>query len=81
MRLHTPPCNQGQIVEVSYGWHEGRLYMRIYDRSDRATSASWYIADEDEANAIHESWHPVNSEPNVTEWTPCGDPDPILREA
>lgn len=72
MKMTTPPENQGQIVEVSYGWQNGRLYQRVHDRSDRSTS--WYVADRDEANALDESWHPINGEPDVDTWTPCAEP-------
>lgn len=55
MTLHTPPENQGQIVEVSYGWQAGCLYRRVVDRSDR--SVSWSVAsDDDEVNALRREW-------------------------
>jgi hypothetical protein len=37
MRFHTPPANQGQIVEVSYACSEGYVIRRRYDQSDRTT--------------------------------------------
>jgi hypothetical protein len=72
INLFTPPANQGQMIEVSYGWSEGVLYQRRFDHTDR--SARWYRAPEDEASAIAESWHPVNSAPPITHWTPCDAP-------
>ena len=75
MIMLTSPETKGQIVEVSYGWNEGHLYMLIYDRSD--LSSAWYVADDEAANAILESWHYVNGAPALSEpkWTPCADPD------
>lgn len=74
MRMGTPGVEQGQMVERSYGWRDGALYMRVHDRSDRSTQ--WYVADEDSANALPEGYdaggesHP----PEVAEWTPCSEP-------
>lgn len=75
MTMHTPPANQGQIVEVSYGWQDGTLYRRIYDRSDR--SEAWHYASaEDEVNAYIESGcEPWNEEPPIQAWTACDEPD------
>lgn len=36
MKFITPPENQGQIVEVSYGAHEEGVVMRVTDHSDRS---------------------------------------------
>jgi hypothetical protein len=74
MMLIVPPENQGQIVEVAYGWHEGRLYRRTHDRSDRTTC--WEVADEDEAADLDETWDPVNGAPAVKTWSDCQDPEP-----
>ena len=74
MTLHTPPRNQGQIVEVSYGWVNETLYQRVHDRSDRSTH--WYCATaEDEVDAYIESGRePWNEEPAIETWTPCDEP-------
>ena len=73
MMMHTPAANQGQMVEVSYGWCDGALYRRITDRSDR--SVSWARADDDEAAVEAESsiglW---DAEPSVTTWIACDEP-------
>ena len=37
MRFYTPPRNQGQIVEVSYGMVDGWVIRCTYDRHDRTT--------------------------------------------
>lgn len=49
MNLHTPPENQGQIVEVSYGCRNGLVYKRVFDRSDRSESiyVSRMLADDE----------------------------------
>lgn len=71
MKMHVPGQCQGQIVEYSYGWHEGILYQRVYDRSDR--TESWYRAsDEDSALVDENVW---DREPKVSVWIPCGDPE------
>lgn len=72
MQMITPPENQGQMVEVSYGWHDGRLYRRTYDRSDRAES--WDIADEEDSNNLPESWCAVNGGPGRMRWEVCDKP-------
>ena len=36
--FHTPPRNQGQIVDVSYTQIDGIIIRRIHDRSDRSTA-------------------------------------------
>jgi hypothetical protein len=67
MVLHIPRANQGQIVEVSYGWHEGDLYRRALDRSDRSVvirvlRSPWDHVDEGSAEADElETWHPGGS--------------------
>ena len=73
MNMITPPKNQGQIVETSYGWHDGCLYRRIVDRSDG--SVIWEMADEDESDHLPEGWCAVNGSPTVDSWTPCNAPD------
>lgn len=73
MTMITPPECQGQMVEVSYGWIDGRLYQRTVDHSDR--SVSWAVAD-DRGDRLPESWHPVNGAPDLpsTAWIPCAEP-------
>lgn len=38
MDMITPQSAAGQIVTRSYGWHDGLLYRRSYDASDRTTA-------------------------------------------
>lgn len=45
MKMYTPMENQGQIVEISYGWDDGIVYMRMHDLSNGITR--WYRADPD----------------------------------
>lgn len=63
MTFETPPENRGQIVTVSYGWSEGRLYRLTEDGSDHSRTLE--ICDEDESGSLPESWHPANGEPDV----------------
>lgn len=74
MKLHTPPENQGQMIDVSYGWHEGYLYRRTYDESDRSTA--WHRASDDEEvqGYIASGEQPWNSEPPIKSWEKCKDP-------
>lgn len=75
MQLDTPPQNQGQIVEVSYGWHEGTLYRRVYDHSDR--SEAWSRADADAARELASTdWEPWNADCPLErdDWVACADP-------
>lgn len=77
MTMHTPPENQGQIVEVSYGWSvsiPGTLYKRVHDRSDRSTQ--WYVASNDDEVADYQEsssglW---DAAPPIATWTPCDEP-------
>ena len=75
MTTHTPPELQGQIVIVSYGWHDGCLYRRTYDRSDR--TERWALAtDDEEVNAyIASGGAPHNAVPPIATWSPCAEPD------
>lgn len=72
MMLHVPPENQGQVVEVAYGWHEGRLYRRAVDRSDH--SVKWYVADERSAKRLNGTWWPWMTRPSVRAWARCQAP-------
>ena len=69
MNMITPPKNQGQIVETSYGWHDGCLYRRIVDASDG--SVIWEMADEDESDHLPPYWIPRNGPPKIDTWTLC----------
>ena len=71
--LHTPPEHQGQIVETSYGWHDGCLYRRIVDRSDG--SVTWEVADEDASDQLPPHWQAINGPPRIDAWTRCDAPD------
>ncbi len=79
MKLGTPRSEQGQMVERSYGWHEGALYMRVHDRSDG--EVAWYVADEESAADLPEGYDPggENEPPSVETWTPCREPAVRLR--
>lgn len=41
-QFHTPPIDQGQIVEYSYGATPEGVFMRVNDRSDR-TETYWFV--------------------------------------
>ena len=73
MNMITPPEHQGQIVETSYGWHDGCLYRRIVDASDG--SVIWEVADEDESDHLPTYWQAINGPPKIDTWTPCDAPD------
>ena len=73
MNMITPPKNQGQIVETSYGWVDGCLYRRIVDRSDG--SVIWEVADGDESDQLPPYWIARNGPPRIDTWTPCDAPD------
>lgn len=75
MRMHTPPANQGQMIEVSYGvdGDAGLLYRRTLDRSEQ--SESWSCVD---LADVPESWAGAwNEEPPVADdaWEPCEEPE------
>jgi len=71
---HTPPANQGQIVEISYGWNDCRLYRCTYDSSDR--TIVWEILDQRSSDALPDDWHPVNGSPSAPAdaWQACPEP-------
>lgn len=75
MKLSTPKALQGQMVQVSYGWHEGYLYRRTFDQSDR--SEQWDRADDDSTGRL--AWRNWDAGgevygPDVETWTPCQEP-------
>ena len=75
MKLGTPRANQGQIVEISFGWCDGRLYRHTFDQSDR--TELWDVADKDESNEVPESYDPGGDDygpPGVKTWMPCAAP-------
>lgn len=78
MLLEVDPVDQGQIVEVAYGWHNGRLYLRIVDLSDAPGAPTrWYVADKEESDSPLLQEHEIaNGRPPVRKWTACDDPDP-----
>lgn len=46
MIWHTPPEDQGQIVEVSYGSsHNGLVWKRVIDQSEFPRKPVFYVAD------------------------------------
>lgn len=74
MKMYPPGKNQGQMVEISYGWGDGgSLYMRIFDRSDR--SVRWFVADDEEVASLSEDelslW---DDEPAIRDWAACEEP-------
>ena len=78
MTIHIPRRNQGQIIEVGYGWHLGDdsadLYRRVYDRS-ALTIEWWRASDKEEVVAYAETSSELWEEPPpMTEWEPCADP-------
>ena len=75
MKIYVPPQHQGQVVEIGYGWHEGCLYRRSWDRSDQAEH--WHIADADDASrAAADGWLPWDSPaPGWVDWAPSCAPE------
>lgn len=67
----TPGENQGQIIEISYGWVDGKPYMHVLDRSDQ--SERWYTGEPDwdrEGEYID-----YDSEPYILgDWKECPKP-------
>jgi hypothetical protein len=62
--FHTPPRNQGQIVEISYTQIDGRVIRKVFDQSDRTTEYAVADAlDDDEGDY----W---NDEPGNSDWKP-----------
>lgn len=45
MKMYTRRADQGQAVEVSYGFAGGQAVERVHDRSDRTTT--WYLGEVD----------------------------------
>lgn len=76
MQMATPKAMQGtDIIQISYGWHNGDLYRRTFDQSDR--SARWYRADEASAARLFgKSYEPGGAvyAPDVETWEPCQEP-------
>lgn len=76
MKMATPRAMQGpDIVQVTYGWHEGDFYRRTFDQADR--SVRWYVADDASAARLAERGYNAAGEvyaPEVTAWKPCSEP-------
>lgn len=68
MNMITPPEHQGQMVETSYGWHDGCLYRRIV-QPDGWTI--WHVADEEESERLPEGWEAINGRPQIDQWFLC----------
>lgn len=65
--LTLPRRNQGQIVEISYGWLQdgsGTIVRRWYDRSD--LEELWSIAD---GSDLPEGYDFEDGEPRGLKWT------------
>ena len=76
MQWHTPPENQGQIVEVSYACDRADyFYMRSHDRSDRTTQY-WRVDRDALTQEQAEAFEPWNREPAIAsaDWEPCEEP-------
>jgi len=75
VKLATPRADQGQIVEVSYGWHDGSYFRKTYDRSDR--TITWDVADEDSSDRLAMTGYDAGGAdyaPTIDGWTPCEEP-------
>lgn len=72
----TPRVHQGQIVTVSYGWHNGNLYRRVRDRSDGATSYDRAVLGRRQRERLS-AYDPGGADrgPGVGRWVPTADPD------
>lgn len=77
MRMYTRPVDQGQIVEISYGYDsEGGAYSRAFDASDRTEAWAYGEIDWDrEPEGVDQ-----NRVPCVTGWEPCARPSALLEE-
>ena len=67
--FHTPPANQGQIVEISYTQIDGTVIRRTYDRNDRSTI---YHASKAHLKDEGDYW---NGEPSNTRWKKITEAD------
>lgn len=68
MKMYTRPVDQGQIVEVSYGYDEsGYAYRRTHDRSDG--SIAWERGQIDWDREPEETSN--DHVPCVVAWNPC----------
>lgn len=76
IKLWTPEANQGQIVVVSYGWLDARLYRCTVDRSRRAgEQESWEVARD--SNALRHFQEETDNviPPKSITWRPCKSPE------
>ena len=71
MYMYTRPVDQGQIVEVSYGYDSiGGAYRRTFDKSDNSELWSYGVVDWDkEPEGID-----YNRVPCVIDWVSCDKP-------
>lgn len=81
----TPPKNQGQIVECSYGSDSEYAYRQILDRSEGAGSpdrerwyrASWADIHGATPEGVEYEWEPQDREPMLPagiQWDRCEAP-------
>jgi len=63
MRLSIPRANQGQIVEVSYGWNDGDIYRHTLDRSDRSVQIV----------RLRNAWNHVEPDSREADWLESND--------
>ena len=68
-RWQTLPCDEGQIVAVSYATDGDTLYRRCYDRSDMTTA---YYRAEIVSDDLERDYDPANgSLPKIGSWERC----------
>lgn len=73
MTMYISPRNQGQIVDVAYGWIEGVLYRRTHDRSDRTTV--WHRARPEASAGVREDvWNDAPELDESLAWVACSEP-------
>ena len=61
----TPPANQGQMVEISYGdSYDGKGWQRIYDRSDRTVNYAICNMLDCGCEGECDCWDQANEEPS-----------------
>lgn len=79
IRLWTPQRNQGQIVVISFGWLDGRLYRCTVDRSRRpGEQESWEVArDSNALRALQDEIDDFENPPALAKisWRRCKSPE------
>jgi len=75
--FHTPPRNQGQIVEVTYAMIDDQVIRRIHDRSDMTTR---YAISRASVGDEGDYW---NREPHNCRWRKIGaaEVDRMIHDA